>query len=248
MAYKIASLDALGDGYGFRKVRAPLGVTAFGVNGLVFPPGYEGPNHYHDTRTSCTSSTAAPRRSRSTARSTRSARAASSTSSRRRTASISNRTRRRPRTCSSSAARAATSSATATWSTPEDLAKRQAMSRELKSMNGLMMDYQLTLPTLLRRSESYYGGKEIVTRLPDKSFHRTTYAETCRRARALAVALQRARARARRPRRDALLEPPRSITRRTSASRAAGSCCTRSTCACIRTTSPTSRRTRATAR
>ena len=42
-------------------------------------------------------------------------------------------------------------------------------------MNGLMMDYQLTLPSLLRRGEQYNGGNEIVTRLPDKSFHRTTY-------------------------------------------------------------------------
>ena len=56
-------------------------------------------------------------------------------------------------------------------------------------MNGLMMDYQLTLPTLLRRAESYNGAKEIVTRLPDKSFHRTTYRDTMRRARQLAVAL-----------------------------------------------------------
>jgi fatty-acyl-CoA synthase len=44
-------------------------------------------------------------------------------------------------------------------------------------MNGLMMDYQLTLPALLRRVEAYYGGKEIVTRLPDKSFHRYTHGE-----------------------------------------------------------------------
>ena len=57
-------------------------------------------------------------------------------------------------------------------------------------MNGLMMDYQLTLPTLLRRSESYYGRKEIVTRLPDRSFHRTTHGEAGSRARALAVGLQ----------------------------------------------------------
>jgi quercetin dioxygenase-like cupin family protein len=48
MAYSIASLDELGEGYGFRKIRQPLGVTAFGVNALVFPPGYEGPAHYHD--------------------------------------------------------------------------------------------------------------------------------------------------------------------------------------------------------
>jgi quercetin dioxygenase-like cupin family protein len=48
MGYSISSLDELGEGYGFRKIRRPLGVTAFGVNALVFPPGYEGPNHYHD--------------------------------------------------------------------------------------------------------------------------------------------------------------------------------------------------------
>jgi uncharacterized cupin superfamily protein len=50
MAYSIASLDELGEGYGFRKIRQPLGVTAFGVNALVLRPGFEGPNHYHDTQ------------------------------------------------------------------------------------------------------------------------------------------------------------------------------------------------------
>jgi quercetin dioxygenase-like cupin family protein len=48
MSYSVSSLDALGDGYGFRKVRQTLGVTAFGVNALVFPPGFEGPAHFHD--------------------------------------------------------------------------------------------------------------------------------------------------------------------------------------------------------
>ena len=48
MGYHVSSLEELGDGYGFRKIRTPLGVTAFGVNALVFPPGYEGPAHYHD--------------------------------------------------------------------------------------------------------------------------------------------------------------------------------------------------------
>jgi fatty-acyl-CoA synthase len=56
-------------------------------------------------------------------------------------------------------------------------------------MDGLMMDYQLTLPTLLRRVEQYFGAKEVVTRLPDKSFHRHTYADMARRAKQLAVAL-----------------------------------------------------------
>jgi acyl-CoA synthetase (AMP-forming)/AMP-acid ligase II len=57
-------------------------------------------------------------------------------------------------------------------------------------VNGLMMDTQLTLPMLLRRVELYYGEKEIVTRLPDRSFHRSTHGEAARRARSLAVALQ----------------------------------------------------------
>ena len=48
MAHAFASLDELGDNYGFRKVRQPLGVTAFGVNVVVYPPGAEGIHHYHD--------------------------------------------------------------------------------------------------------------------------------------------------------------------------------------------------------
>src|SRR5438045_3472594 len=53
-----------------------------------------------------------------------------------------------------------------------------------------MMDFPLTLTHLLRRAETFYGNGEIVTRLPDRSLHRTTYRETMRRARQLAVALQ----------------------------------------------------------
>ena len=56
-------------------------------------------------------------------------------------------------------------------------------------MKGLTSDYQLTLPTMLRRAEALYGPKEIVTRRPDKSFHRYTYADFVRRAKKLAVAL-----------------------------------------------------------
>ena len=58
-------------------------------------------------------------------------------------------------------------------------------------MDGLMMDFQLTLPPLLRRAETFFGDKQIVTRLPDKSFHRYTYADMARRAKQLAVALKR---------------------------------------------------------
>ena len=50
MTYAFASLDELGEGYGFRKVRKPLGVTAFGVNAVVYPPGYDGFLHFHDTQ------------------------------------------------------------------------------------------------------------------------------------------------------------------------------------------------------
>jgi mannose-6-phosphate isomerase-like protein (cupin superfamily) len=46
--WAVATLDSLGEGPGFRKIRGPLGVTAFGVNALVVPPGYGGPNHYHE--------------------------------------------------------------------------------------------------------------------------------------------------------------------------------------------------------
>ena len=48
MAHAFGSIDELGDNYGFRKVRQPLGVTAFGVNVIVYPPGAEGVQHYHD--------------------------------------------------------------------------------------------------------------------------------------------------------------------------------------------------------
>ncbi len=43
-----ASLDGLGEGPGFRKIRGPLGVTAFGVNAIVLPPGYATGSHFHD--------------------------------------------------------------------------------------------------------------------------------------------------------------------------------------------------------
>ena len=48
MGHSFGTLDEMGDGYGFRKVRRALGVTAFGINALVYPPGQEGFLHYHD--------------------------------------------------------------------------------------------------------------------------------------------------------------------------------------------------------
>ena len=46
--WAVGSLDGLGEGYGFRKVRKGLGVTAFGVNAIVLPPSFETGAHYHD--------------------------------------------------------------------------------------------------------------------------------------------------------------------------------------------------------
>ncbi|HYZ06239.1 MAG TPA: long-chain fatty acid--CoA ligase [Rubrobacter sp.] len=56
-------------------------------------------------------------------------------------------------------------------------------------LEGLVQDFQLTLPYFLRRAEQLYGHREIVTRRPDKSFHRHTYADFVSRAKKLAVAL-----------------------------------------------------------
>ena len=48
MSYGFGTIEELGYGYGFRKVRQALGVEAFGVNVIVMPPGYLGFHHYHD--------------------------------------------------------------------------------------------------------------------------------------------------------------------------------------------------------
>jgi acyl-CoA synthetase (AMP-forming)/AMP-acid ligase II len=58
-------------------------------------------------------------------------------------------------------------------------------------MQGLIMDYQLTVPAILRRADELFAHKEIVTRLPDKSWHRYSYADFARRTKQLALALRR---------------------------------------------------------
>jgi uncharacterized cupin superfamily protein len=50
VSYAFGSLDELGDGPGFRKIRRALGVTAFGINGIVMAPGHDGFLHWHDTQ------------------------------------------------------------------------------------------------------------------------------------------------------------------------------------------------------
>jgi mannose-6-phosphate isomerase-like protein (cupin superfamily) len=46
--YAVSSLDALGEGPGFRKIRGALGVTAFGINAIVLPEGYATNKHVHE--------------------------------------------------------------------------------------------------------------------------------------------------------------------------------------------------------
>jgi quercetin dioxygenase-like cupin family protein len=50
VGYAFGSIDELGEGYGFRKIRVPLGITAFGANAIVMPPGFVGFHHYHDVQ------------------------------------------------------------------------------------------------------------------------------------------------------------------------------------------------------
>ncbi len=56
-------------------------------------------------------------------------------------------------------------------------------------MLGLTMDYPLTLAAIARRAETLFGSRPIVSRRPDGTLHRTTYAECLRRARRLSAAL-----------------------------------------------------------
>ena len=46
--FAVANVDALGDQYGFRKIRKGLGLQAFGMNAICIPPGYETGRHYHE--------------------------------------------------------------------------------------------------------------------------------------------------------------------------------------------------------
>lgn len=48
--YAVSSLDRLGEGYGFRKIRVPMGLTAFGANAIVLPPDYPTRRHYHEVQ------------------------------------------------------------------------------------------------------------------------------------------------------------------------------------------------------
>ncbi len=45
--YAVGNIAALGDGGGFRKVRAAFGVQSVGVNVIVMPATFAGRRHYH---------------------------------------------------------------------------------------------------------------------------------------------------------------------------------------------------------
>ena len=57
-------------------------------------------------------------------------------------------------------------------------------------MRACMMDYPLTLQSVLERVPKFYAEVEIVSRPPGQAIHRYTYANFYRRARALASGLQ----------------------------------------------------------
>jgi mannose-6-phosphate isomerase-like protein (cupin superfamily) len=45
--YAVGNISALGDGGGFRKIRAALNVQALGINAIVMPATFAGRRHYH---------------------------------------------------------------------------------------------------------------------------------------------------------------------------------------------------------
>ena len=56
-------------------------------------------------------------------------------------------------------------------------------------MNGLMMNWQLTLDKILEHGNRLYAHKQITTMQPDGSLFRYTYADLYRRSKRLAKAL-----------------------------------------------------------
>jgi fatty-acyl-CoA synthase len=56
-------------------------------------------------------------------------------------------------------------------------------------MRGLMMDFPLTITTILRRAEQIYPHVEVTSRRPDRTLHHTNYGSIAKRARHLAAGL-----------------------------------------------------------
>src|SRR5215468_5353206 len=72
------------------------------------------------------------------------------------------------------------------WPSP-----RPRFRLNMSRMLGRMMDFPLTTTHFLERARTLFGDQEIVTRLPDKSLRRSTYAEVLVRCEKLAAALVR---------------------------------------------------------
>jgi acyl-CoA synthetase (AMP-forming)/AMP-acid ligase II len=57
-------------------------------------------------------------------------------------------------------------------------------------MRGLMMDYPLVLPAIVRRVETLFSDRRVVSRRPDRTICQVTYRQVVDRVRRLSVALQ----------------------------------------------------------
>jgi fatty-acyl-CoA synthase len=57
-------------------------------------------------------------------------------------------------------------------------------------MVGLMRSYQLTVSAMLRRAETFFGDKRVISRRPDRSLQRLSYRDVIVRAKQLSVALR----------------------------------------------------------
>src|SRR6476646_5191505 len=57
-------------------------------------------------------------------------------------------------------------------------------------MRGLMMDYSLSIPAIVRRVETLFSDRKIVSRRSDRTICRVTYRQVVDRVRRLAMALQ----------------------------------------------------------
>jgi acyl-CoA synthetase (AMP-forming)/AMP-acid ligase II len=57
-------------------------------------------------------------------------------------------------------------------------------------MRGLMMDYPLSIPAMVRRAETLFGDRMVVSRRADRTVVRATYAQVIERARRLGAALR----------------------------------------------------------
>src|SRR6516165_8602420 len=64
------------------------------------------------------------------------------------------------------------------------------MPRQTSPPMHTMMNYPLTLISVLERAGTYFGGVEVISRLPDKSIHRSNWGEVYKRSRQLAECLQ----------------------------------------------------------